>query len=178
MSAAKRALRSALRERRAAAGRVHPLVSTDFLERLRRGLIVASYRPVGDEADPAAFVAAALAAGCTIALPHVTDRASPLRFLAWQDDLPLIDGPFGLFQPAHDAEARRPDIILTPLLGFDRRGNRLGQGAGHYDRAFATNLDAWRVGIAAAVQEVDALVPDPWDMPLHCIATEREWITT
>ncbi|GAA3272159.1 hypothetical protein GCM10020258_48030 [Sphingomonas yabuuchiae] len=138
--------------------------------------IIAAYRPLGAEADPALWVEAALHAGATIALPHVTDRASPIRFLTWADGEDLNVGAFGLHQPAPDAPECRPDIILTPLVGFDRRGNRLGQGAGHYDRAFAANPDAWRVGIAWSVQEVEELVPDSWDVPLHAIATESEWI--
>ena len=148
-----------------------------FLTRLRPGMVVASYAPVGGEADPARFVAAALAADCRIVLPHVVDRATPLNFLAWAGDAALERGPFGLRQPAADLPELAPDIILTPLVGFDRRGNRLGQGAAHYDRAFAAHPEAWRVGLAWAVQEVDALQPDPWDMPLHAIATDQEWIT-
>ena len=147
-----------------------------FLRRLAPRSIVAGYLPVGSEADPAAFVMAARAAGCTIALPHVTTRAAPLRFLVWDDGVPLATGPFGLRQPPADAAEVSPDIILAPLVGFDRRGNRLGQGAGHYDRAFAAHPDAWRIGIAWSIQAVDTLSPDPWDIPLHAIATESDWI--
>lgn len=173
----KRALRARLRAvRDAVAGQ--PLVPPPaFVDRLAPGLVVAAYAPVGGEADPALFVEAALARGCRLALPHVIDRATPLRFLAWAGDAGLLAGPFGLRQPAADLPELAPDIVLTPLVGFDRRGNRLGQGAGHYDRAFGAFPDAWRVGLAWSVQEVDALTPDPWDVPLHAIATEKEWIT-
>jgi len=147
-----------------------------FTDRLRKGQIVATYHAVGGEADPAAFNTTVLAAGATLALPHVTDRTSPIRFLHWPRNSALVRGPYNLRQPPADAPEVAPDIILTPLVGFDRRGNRLGQGAGHYDRAFATHPHAWRVGIAWSVQELDALAPDPWDVPLHAIATEHEWI--
>lgn len=146
-------------------------------QRLAPTAIVAAYVPVGAEADPTPLVRAAINAGCDIALPHVVDRASPLRFLRWAADTALIDGPFGLSQPHTDADEVEPTIILTPLVGFDRRGARLGQGAGHYDRAFAACPDAWRVGVALAVQEVDSLPVDAWDIPLHAIATDKEWIT-
>ena len=66
--------------------------------------------------------------------------------------------------------------MLTPLVAFDRRGNRLGQGAGHYDRAFATLPSAWRVGVAWSVQECEELKADTWDIPLHAVVTEKEWI--
>ena len=147
------------------------------LDRMHQGAIIASYSPLGGEVDPALFDLAALAQGCELALPHVVDRVTPIRFLHHAHNAELIPGPFGLRQPPADAPEVTPDIILTPLVGFDRRGNRLGQGAGHYDRAFARYPHAWRVGLAWSVQEVDALPCDPWDVPLHAIATEQEWIT-
>ena len=174
----KRTLRIELRATRDAFAQiafVPPL--KPFRNRLTPTAIIASYIPVGNEADPAAFVHAARTAGCRLALPHVTDRASPLRFLAWPADAVLVPGPFGLSQPAADLPELAPDIVLTPLVGFDRNGNRLGQGAGHYDRAFAAHPNAWRIGLAWSIQEVDALSPDPWDIPLHAIVTEKEWIT-
>ena len=151
-------------------------VDDAFLQRLSPGLVVAGYVPVGGEADPAPLFEAARAAGCILALPHVVDRATPLRFLDGDAEIALAAGPFGLRQPASEAAERVPAIILTPLLGFDSAGHRLGQGAGHYDRAFAAHPGAWRVGVAWSVQRVDRLVPDPWDVPLHAIATEQDWI--
>ena len=131
----------------------------------------------GGEADPSPFARAAVDAGCIIALPHVVRRSLPMRFLSWATEAALIAGPFGLHQPAEDAAELEPDIILTPLVGFDRSGNRIGQGAGYYDRAFLAHPNAWRVGVALSVQEVETLTPDPWDVPLHAIATESDWIT-
>lgn len=151
-------------------------VPTPFLDRLRPGMTVASYIAIGSEAEPAPLVRAALDAGCSLALPHVVDRATPLRFLDWRQELALAAGPYGLSQPHETWAEVVPDIIFTPLLGFDRAGNRLGQGAGHYDRAFAAHPAAWRIGFAWSVQEVPALPADPWDVPLHAVVTEREWI--
>lgn len=173
----KLALRAHLRAVRDGFAPMAPIkLAAAFVERLRPGLIVASYRPLGSEADPAPLADAARAAGCALALPHVTTRAAPLRFLSWDPSQPLERGAFGLLQPAAGAPEVSPDIILTPLVGFDDAGNRLGQGAGHYDRAFAAHPDAWRVGIAWSVQRVAALPADPWDIPLHAIATESDWI--
>ena len=173
---AKRARRRQLRATRAAMAGTPPFAPPPaFLQRLRPCMI-ATYRPIGGEVDPALFDAAAVAAGARLALPLVVDRPTPLRFLLVQPGEPLADGPFGLLNPPAHWPQVRPDLILTPLIGFDRRGNRLGQGAGHYDRAFAEYPDAWRVGLAWSVQEVEALQPDPWDVPLHAIVTEKEWI--
>jgi 5-formyltetrahydrofolate cyclo-ligase len=157
----------------------HSIVVPDmFRKRLSHGLTVTSYVPLGSEADPSPLARAAVEAGCVLALPHVTRRrADPLRFLAWETEAALVGGPLGLQQPAETATALHPDIILTPLLAFDRAFNRLGQGAGYYDRAFVEFPDAWRIGIAWSVQEVDALPTDAWDVPLHAIATEKEWLT-
>jgi 5-formyltetrahydrofolate cyclo-ligase len=170
----KRALRARMRAVRDGFAGPPLVVPGAFATRLAPGRVVAAYMPVGGEIDPAPVVAAARAAGCRIALPHVVDRATPIRFVA--GDTVLEAGPFGLRQPAADAQCLLPDIVLTPLVAFDRAGNRLGQGAGHYDRAFVEHPHAWRVGVAWSVQEVDALVTDPWDVPLHAVLTEQEWI--
>lgn len=171
--ALRRQLRAA-RDRFAPSGAILPPPA--YLDRLSAGATVASYVPIGSEADPSLLARAAVEAGCVLALPHVVDRSRPLRFLAWETEAALASGPLGLQQPAETARELEPDIILTPLVGFDRRGNRLGQGAGHYDRAFARHPGAWRIGIAWSVQEADALVTDSWDVALHAIVTEREWI--
>lgn len=143
-----------------------------FLDRLLPGRIVATYSPVGSEADPALLAAAAIERGCRLALPHVVDRATPIRFLAWEIGEPLVDGPFSLRQPAADRSEVAPDLILTPLVGFDARLNRLGQGAGHYDRAFARYPEAWRCGVAWSIQQVPSIPTDSWDVPLHAVITE------
>lgn len=114
--------------------------------------------------------------GLRTALPVTASRAEPLHFAEWTPGQPLSAGPFGLRQPPLDAAIVAPDLILAPMLGFDRALNRIGQGAGHYDRAFAALPDSVRIGVAWSVQEVDALTPDPWDVPLHGILTEVEWI--
>ncbi|HEU4961250.1 MAG TPA: 5-formyltetrahydrofolate cyclo-ligase [Sphingomonas sp.] len=147
-----------------------------WIELLRPGLVVASYRPVGSEADPAFLAEAALERGCALALPHVVDRAGTMRFLAWHPDHALVAGPFGLEQPHHGRDEVAPDVILTPLVGFDAALHRLGQGAGHYDRAFAGLPEALRIGVAWSVQHVDPLPIDRWDVPLHAVITEQGWI--
>ena len=172
----KLALRAQLRARRDAffAGNPDPIATPDaFRERLAPDSIVASYIPIGSEADPVHLIRAAIACGCRLALPYVTDRAAPIRFLAWEPDAPLTAGPFGLRQPDAGSAELNPDMILTPLVGFDARLNRLGQGAAHYDRAFARFGKAWRVGVAWSVQEVPAIPADIWDVPLHAIITEK-----
>ena len=138
---------------------------------------IAGYRSVGSEADPSALLVYAVDAGKTIALPFIERSSVPMRFLAWAPGDPLLPGPFGVEQPdiAHAREVE-PDLFLAPLLGFDRRLQRLGQGAGFYDRAFARYPDALKIGVAWHVQEIDFVPDDPWDVPLDAVLTEREWI--
>jgi 5-formyltetrahydrofolate cyclo-ligase len=178
-------LRRLLRARRAAflAGlsqgeraAVSQALADRVLTRIAGCRVLAGYVAVGNECDPAPILSAAAAGGPRIALPHVIDPAQPMRFIAWRPGEPLIAGPAGLLQPGGDGEAVAPDVILLPLIGFDRALNRLGQGAGYYDRACAALPDARRIGLAWNVQEWPALPADPWDVPLDAVATQREWI--
>ncbi len=180
MSDAKRILRARMRAARddfAMTSDAAVVPPPAFLAMLKAEIAVASYIPIGGEADPTPLAAAARAAGCTLLLPHVVDRESEIRFLEWDPAVPLQRGPFGLRQPGASAPERAPSIILTPLVAFDGGLARLGQGAGHYDRAFARYPDAYRLGIAWSVQQVDRLETDPWDMPLHAIVTEKAMLS-
>jgi 5-formyltetrahydrofolate cyclo-ligase len=140
------------------------------------GKIVAGYAAIGSEANPAALLKEAELAGCIIALPHITSGISPMRFLRCPTDTALIDGPFDLKQPPENAESITPDIVLVPLVAFDNKCNRLGQGAGHYDRALSLLPNAIKIGIAWSVQQAEVLNADPWDIPLDAIMTEKAWI--
>lgn len=168
-----RARLRAERDRFASESEVAIIAPETFVERLVADRILATYCPVGSEADPALLAATAIEHGCRLALPHIVDRATPIRFLHWEIGEPLETGPFNIRQPRADSPEAAPDMILTPLLGFDARLNRLGQGAGHYDRAFARYPDAWRVGIAWSVQQIPAVPTDIWDVPLHAVITEN-----
>ena len=141
------------------------------------GKILAGYIAKDAEADPSSILSEAHQTGCKIALPHVTGRSTPMRFLRWTPGEPLIPGPFGLLQPSGDSEICRPDVALVPLVAFDSRLNRLGQGAGHYDRALSILENTAAVGLAWSVQLAPALIADPWDVPLDAVLTEKSWIS-
>ena len=141
------------------------------------GHVVASYIAKDSEADPAGLLIAAHQRGCATALPYVTSRASPMQFLRWSPGDPLEDGPFGLRQPLLDAEILVPDILLVPLVAFDSRLMRLGQGAGHYDRALSLLPQSFAIGIAWSVQHAPAIDADPWDVPMDAVLTEKSWMT-
>jgi 5-formyltetrahydrofolate cyclo-ligase len=143
---------------------------------LARGGGVSGYVARRGEPDIMPVLRHAHEQGLTVALPHV-GRDKSMHFVAWRPDMALTPGALGIPQPDAAGEEIVPTLVLTPLVGFDRAGHRLGQGAGYYDRWFAAHPDAMRIGIAWSVQEVPALPCDAWDMPLHAIATEKDWIT-
>ncbi len=140
------------------------------------GITVAGYVPIATEADPSALLQQASEAGCKTALPYITSRTAPMQFLHWTQHDVLTEGPFGLKQPHASASICHPDVILVPLIAFDSRLMRLGQGAGHYDRALSLLENAYTVGIAWSVQQATELATDPWDIPLNAILTEKAWI--
>ena len=114
----------------------------------------------------------------SLAMPHHRQRDEHMDFRLWQPDQPLETGPWRTAQPSGDNALVVPDILLVPMLGFDRRGGRLGQGGGHYDRYFAKHPQALRIGIAWSVQEIDDTPREPTDLALDAILTEQEYIIT
>ena len=145
---------------------------------LRPGKIVAGYVGKDSEADPSALLREAHDRGCIAALPYVISRAAPMQFLRWSPNDPLEPGPFGLLQPVSTADVIPPDVVLVPMIAFDSRLMRLGQGAGHYDRALSILPNHVAVGIAWSIQHAPAIEADPWDVPMDAILTEKSWITS
>ena len=181
----KTALRALARDRRRAfVSTLDPLahrlafkaVPSPLARRMEDARIVALYVGLEDEAPAQRLAAQLQAIGKALALPRVLDRLGSMDFLAWHPDAPLLPGLFRTSHPDPGDGPVAPDVIIAPLVGFDRAMNRLGQGGGYYDRAFARYPDALRVGLAWSAQELDAVPADPWDLPLHAILTEVELI--
>jgi 5-formyltetrahydrofolate cyclo-ligase len=141
--------------------------------------IVAAYWPIKDEASPLSLLDCAAAYGIATALPVVTGRHTALIFRLWRPGEPLVAAAFGLQEPDAAAPEVRPDFIFMPLLAFDRRGHRLGYGAGHYDRTLTQLRARGRaitVGIAYSVQELPEIPTEDHDQKLDYVLTDREWI--
>ena len=142
----------------------------------RYGPMVAAYWPIGSEMDPFPLIRKLKNFGdADICLPRVEDDGR-MTFRAWAPGNALEDAVFDLRQPPSDTEVVSPTLILAPLLAFDRKGNRLGYGKGHYDRALAKLRAEGRVfvcGLAFQGQEVDELPAEPHDIPLDWVMTER-----
>lgn len=120
-------------------------------------------------------------------LPLISDaiRAwEPMRLFFQPETRDLYPNRYGIAEPKYDLQQvinpNLLDVVLFPLVGFDRKGNRLGMGKGYYDRTFAKVTRGWRspyfVGIAYGFQESDGLLAADWDIPLHAIVTEKEVI--
>lgn len=139
------------------------------------GALVAGFWPMGSEVDTRPLLDALHARGHDLALPETPPRGQPLVFRRWAPGDALAPGRFGTSVPA-SGEAVRPDVVLVPLLAFDRRGGRLGYGGGYYDRTLALLPGAFRLGVALAAQEVPSVPLEPHDIMLHAIATERDVI--
>ncbi|MBV1876483.1 MAG: 5-formyltetrahydrofolate cyclo-ligase [Pseudomonadales bacterium] len=119
-------------------------------------------------------------------LPVISDqirRWENLRLLFQQfNNTKLVNNKFGIVEPGYQPKQlinpNMLDLILVPLVGFDRSGNRLGMGKGYYDRTFAKHQNAWHkpllVGIAHSIQETSKLSPQAWDVALDIIVTEKE----
>ena len=139
---------------------------------------VAGYWPVGGEIDCRPLLAALAKAGCLVTLPRMASRAGPAHFLVWRGDEALTADAFGVPSPPKGSAERQPRLILTPLLAFDRRGARLGQGGGHYDRIISLHRahGAVAVGLAYAEQEMGQVPTGPHDAHLDWVITPNEAI--
>lgn len=188
----RRALRASLRAQRDALGPRERMIAADGLseqlEQLAEFLTderVAGYWAVRGELSLHRVLPPLAARGQRFHLPVLNDDAT-LGFAPWKHGDPVQPNRYGIPEPAvRPTPLPAPEtmqLVLVPLVAFDRRGNRLGSGAGYYDRSFAFLKQGERprepllVGIAYAFQEVDILPREPWDVPLDFVCTERELI--
>lgn len=141
----------------------------------RYGPIISGYLPIGSEIDPMPLLARLAGQGATITLPRI-DEDGQMSFRLWNEGDALESGNFGLRQPLDDAPRALPTLLLVPLLAFDKLGNRLGYGRGHYDKALEELRAEGRVfacGLAFYAQMLDDLPVEPHDQPLDWAMTER-----
>jgi 5-formyltetrahydrofolate cyclo-ligase len=180
MSAAEKIdLRRLLRDRRRALKAADPLAAQRAADRFEASALPtfrfgAIYRAIGSEIDPAPLGRRLAAMGVVLALPVVVAPDAPLIFRRASEDFALVPDALGMAAPGPQAESVTPDLIVTPLLGFDTYGGRIGQGGGFYDRTLASlraKAQVFALGLAFDGQEVDRLAMDGHDQPLDGVLT-------
>lgn len=142
---------------------------------------IGAYAAVASELSLSQVIDQAIARAQIIYLPHIEHNATAMHFAPWSGQRRLLmPNHFGIPEPLVDASqwvlAERLDVILLPLLAFDRHGGRLGSGAGYYDRALSFRLSQsappWLIGIGFACQEVPTIPLASWDVRLDFVVTE------
>jgi 5-formyltetrahydrofolate cyclo-ligase len=146
---------------------------------IKAGSVVSGYSPIKSEISPLPLLRLAADAGAQLALPVVQGRGTPLIMRAWSFGETLGSGVWGIREPKPEAPEVFPDVLIVPILAFDRAGYRLGYGAGYYDMTIARlrgMKPVTAVGIAFAAQEIAKLPKTPRDARLDLVLTEREVI--
>jgi len=168
--------KSLTEEERAAATAVIAERAAGFIGPLRPAS-VALYWAVRSECGTQSLIERLQASGAEIGLPAVVDGGG-LAFRRYMPGDRLEDAAFAIREPLPSAPALSPDLVVLPVVGFDRGGMRLGYGRGHYDFAISQMRGAGQqpllVGIAFSVQEVETIPAEPHDVRLDCIVTENE----
>ena len=163
-------------ERQAAA---EAIAARPFPLPISAGAIVSGFSPLKTEINPLPLLRKLAEAGAMLALPVVAGRGKPLIMRSYAFGQVLNEGVWGIREPKDDAPEVDPDILIVPLAAFDRRGNRIGYGAGYYDMTI-NRLRSLKpvvtVGIAYAAQEVDEVPTTSRDERLDLVLTERDVI--
>ncbi|WP_425467427.1 5-formyltetrahydrofolate cyclo-ligase [Peteryoungia ipomoeae] len=142
---------------------------------LQPGEVVSGFMPIRSEADIRPLMARLRARGARLCLPVVLNRET-IVFRELLQSAVLVNTGFGTLGPGPDAAVLDPDLLLVPLSAFDGAGNRIGYGAGHYDRAIARLREKGRhprlIGIAFDCQEVAEVPAEAHDVRLEAVLTE------
>jgi 5-formyltetrahydrofolate cyclo-ligase len=135
--------------------------------------VIAGYWRIRDELDCQPILVRLMDSGQKVVLPVVMGADAPLDLRVWEADQPLYEAGFGTLAPSDLAPRAVPDVILMPLLGFDKTGTRLGYGGGYYDRTLAgLGTKPLLVGLAFAAQELNHIPREAHDIPLDAVVTE------
>ena len=143
------------------------------------GAVVSGFVPLKSEINPLPLMLRLAEAGAQLALPVVAGRGRPLIMRSYAFGQELNAGVWGIREPKDDAPEVAPDILIVPLAAFDRRGNRIGYGAGYYDMTInrlRSMKPVTAIGIAYAAQEAPEVPVTPRDARLDLVLTEREAI--
>lgn len=137
------------------------------------GSVVAAYWPIRGEPDLRAWIGSIRSRGARCALPVVVARGEPLVFREWRADARLVPGVWNIPEPA-DGETLVPQVVIAPVVGYDRHGYRLGYGGGYYDRTLAACAPRpFAIGVGYHAAALAGFEPQPHDVPMDAIVDER-----
>jgi len=139
----------------------------------REGLTLGFCWPYKGEYDARALLRTLRERGVKSALPVVVQRGEPLLFRLWSPGVGMENGPLGIPYPVGTAQVD-PDMVLVPLVGFGRAGDRLGYGGGYFDRTLAAlEPRPLSIGVGFELCQMDSIFPQPHDVPMDAIVTEK-----
>jgi 5-formyltetrahydrofolate cyclo-ligase len=150
-------------------------------EVFREATVIMTFLSLPHEVDTTPLILYAWQCGKTVAVPKVSWQQRhmiPVEITSLETGLQA--DKMGLRTPMNGTPVpfEEIDLVLTPGLGFDRQGNRLGRGGAYYDRFFSIQkLKAVRWGIAFSEQLCDAIPHDDNDVPVHAVVTEQGILT-
>jgi 5-formyltetrahydrofolate cyclo-ligase len=147
---------------------------TPIVAQIATDAVIGLYHAAPFEAPTAGYAQFFHDAGHDIALSHFAARDAPMTFRRHSDphgQSDLVPGPYGMMQPADDAELIAPDVLFVPLVGFTAAFDRLGQGGGHYDRWLAEHPGVRTIGLAWDAQLCADLPTQPHDQRLEAVIT-------
>lgn len=146
-----------------------------------KNINIALYHSTGNEVDLSYLRKTDFATDKQYVLPVICDRQN-MVFKTHDTSDPLTKNKYEILEPQDGQVIHQTEIelCLLPLVGFNRQGARLGMGGGYYDRYFEYNKSQEKptilAGIAYDFQENDTITPEPWDVPLDIIFTNKETI--
>lgn len=138
--------------------------------------VVSLYWPFRGELNLRGWMERLFERGARVALPLVEAKAHPLTFREWTPDTVLVPGVWNIPVPA-DGAVLDPTVVISPLVGYDPRGYRLGYGGGFFDRTLAAmharGLRPLVIGVGHSGAAIATIHPQPYDIPMSVIVTEE-----
>ena len=165
-----------MKEKRALLFSEHPdagdRITSHFFDyfNLSKGSVVGGYWPIGSELDLRPLLKKVMEKGFKCALPRIVNHQ--MKFHLWDPPIPLVTGTFQLLEPPLTSPLVIPDLLLVPLLSFDKRGHRLGYGQGHFDK-FLHQHKIITIGVGFKGQEINKIPYQSHDFALDYIITEE-----
>ncbi len=143
---------------------------------LKQSDIIAGYWPLKDEIDITLVLEILEENGHSLCLPRIQQHDKDLSFRRYKRGDKLYKHSFGVMEPADLAALLQPDVVIVPLLAFDKSGHRIGFGSGYYDRTLRQLQEISEViavGVGYDFQQIDRIPSEPHDIKLDCVVTDK-----